>query len=315
MMMEALLRQESCVLDSKQLHHAVAAIGTLLLMASPASLSACISLMSTICKHTAMSVKKMAEQGLLEMQGKAVEDGWGNAVRSGLQSLHAGLTFILQATLTCIDCGGGFCLGENHSICSNGSSSKITCNKALHRMYKEEGPCLASCSLPIPTQKCLSPDSQSRNEMDQLRAIIALTLTQFLHVIDWLGPNGEQGLRPEWWTELAPKLDTFLVLLLNAVIRSSEEVGESSIVTGGFWDLYAQKIYNGRLLAGCCHLECRSMSGCSEAALPTRLCGGCRKVRYCSIECQRAAWDNGMHCKTCAGADGFWERMLEGATQ
>ncbi|MEW5306921.1 MAG: hypothetical protein WDW36_009352 [Sanguina aurantia] len=56
----------------------------------------------------------------------------------------------------------------------------------------------------------------------------------------------------------------------------------------------------GALLPGCGSLGCTSLSGPSEAALPTRLCGGCRRARYCCVECQRSAWREGGHSQFCA---------------
>ncbi|MEW5312379.1 MAG: hypothetical protein WDW38_004018 [Sanguina aurantia] len=56
------------------------------------------------------------------------------------------------------------------------------------------------------------------------------------------------------------------------------------------WDGFAVKHLDGRLLAGCSHLRCTNLAGVSEAALPTQLCGGCRRARYCSVACQRDAW-------------------------
>lgn len=50
------------------------------------------------------------------------------------------------------------------------------------------------------------------------------------------------------------------------------------------------RLYNalhGRLLPGCCNPTCDNLSGVGEAALPTRLCSGCRRVRYCSLWCQK----------------------------
>ncbi|MEW5303668.1 MAG: hypothetical protein WDW36_006339 [Sanguina aurantia] len=57
--------------------------------------------------------------------------------------------------------------------------------------------------------------------------------------------------------------------------------------------------FHGRLLPGCCHLGCEDLSGVSEAALPTLLCGGCRRARYCSVGCQREAWLEGGHSMVC----------------
>lgn len=52
------------------------------------------------------------------------------------------------------------------------------------------------------------------------------------------------------------------------------------------------------MLPGCSSFECVNLSGSCEAALPTLLCTGCRRVRYCSLGCQREAWVNG-HREVC----------------
>lgn len=65
------------------------------------------------------------------------------------------------------------------------------------------------------------------------------------------------------------------------------------------WDRYAVKHFHGRLLPGCSYLGCADVSGSGEAAVATRLCSGCRRTRYCSVECQRAAWLLGGHADMC----------------
>lgn len=53
------------------------------------------------------------------------------------------------------------------------------------------------------------------------------------------------------------------------------------------------------LLPGCGSMACKCLAGSCEAALPTRLCGGCRRVRYCCDGCQRDAWLQGGHMAVC----------------
>lgn len=65
------------------------------------------------------------------------------------------------------------------------------------------------------------------------------------------------------------------------------------------WERYTVLHFPGMLLLGCCHLDCTNMEGVSEAALMTQLCSGCRRVRYCSVGCQRAAWLKGGHKEVC----------------
>lgn len=74
------------------------------------------------------------------------------------------------------------------------------------------------------------------------------------------------------------------------------------------WERFAFRHLRGRVLPGCSRWGCTNISGLSEAALPTQLCSGCRRARYCSLECQRAAWTEGGHrlvCEEVRGAKGF----------
>ena len=43
-------------------------------------------------------------------------------------------------------------------------------------------------------------------------------------------------------------------------------------------------------VVGCCSRACTSCELSSELELPLKLCSGCRVARYCSPECQAAAW-------------------------
>lgn len=57
--------------------------------------------------------------------------------------------------------------------------------------------------------------------------------------------------------------------------------------------------YEGRLLLGCCYLGCKNLSGPLDCILPTLLCSGCRRVRYCSEGCHRGDWASGGHSLVC----------------
>ncbi len=57
----------------------------------------------------------------------------------------------------------------------------------------------------------------------------------------------------------------------------------------------------------CGNPHCSNFAGESEGALPFKQCGGCRAVRYCGADCQRAHWREGhrAECKElAAGATG-----------
>lgn len=70
------------------------------------------------------------------------------------------------------------------------------------------------------------------------------------------------------------------------------------------WDAYALQHFHGRLLPGCSYLRCTNLAGASEASLRTLLCNGCKRMRYCSVKCQKAAWVEGRHHVVCG--KGIW---------
>lgn len=74
---------------------------------------------------------------------------------------------------------------------------------------------------------------------------------------------------------------------------------------------YAVHCVDGRPQPGCCNTRCTKLVGPSEAALPTKLCSGCWKVRYCSVECQKMGWTFGHHGILCGKS---WEHLLHRST-
>ncbi|MEW5307074.1 MAG: hypothetical protein WDW36_009492 [Sanguina aurantia] len=94
-----------------------------------------------------------------------------------------------------------------------------------------------------------------------------------------------------------------VVDVLQHLASDERHLQDDELATRGHarvWQRYALSHCHGRLLPGCGGPRCNNFAGVSEAALPTRLCGGCRRVRYCSVECQRAAWVEGAHREVCA---------------
>lgn len=64
------------------------------------------------------------------------------------------------------------------------------------------------------------------------------------------------------------------------------------VVQGRAWSTFVH-MECPNLLPGCGHWMCSEADGCWESSLPTLLCAGCRRVRYCSTACQKAAWVDG----------------------
>lgn len=74
---------------------------------------------------------------------------------------------------------------------------------------------------------------------------------------------------------------------------------EASRQETAVWDEFALRHFHGRLLPGCSYQGCTNLYGISEGALETLLCSGCRRLRYCSVECRKAAWVKGGHSEVC----------------
>lgn len=90
-----------------------------------------------------------------------------------------------------------------------------------------------------------------------------------------------------------------MLLQSHGVVRGAEREAEHDRIVATIWDRHAQQHFHGRLLPGCCNLHCKQLEGVSEAALPTLLCSGCRRARYCCQECQKEAWLKCGHSLVC----------------
>lgn len=138
----------------------------------------------------------------------------------------------------------------------------------------------------------------------QLSVAVALTL---LRLSIWRRDSVKQaGLLSqlgEEMTQQEDKLAEFLHQHMGTSITGTghEVTSESGRGESGMLlvQRYAVEKLHGRMLPGCCNPCCTNMAGASEVSLSTKLCSGCRRERYCSVECQRAAWINGCHASMC----------------
>lgn len=145
----------------------------------------------------------------------------------------------------------------------------------------------------------------------------AITLTILVQIVHWARANRVRltippAMNAEGLSKAARTLKQFQYLdhvahavqrcdnphlkaLAASLLGSFQTQAEVSLA----WERYAVTNFHGRLLPGCCHLGCNNLGGLSEVALVTHLCSGCRGARYCSGECQRAAWRDGGHSRVC----------------
>lgn len=143
------------------------------------------------------------------------------------------------------------------------------------------------------------------DNMAQLRSVLVMVLAS---VVGTRRNIAEHSSRPAMLEEglcaEEAHLETVLAdLLLSAPSPSRvcwrDRTQSQRCVT---WETCLSSRFQGRLLPGCSRLGCLNLSGVSEAALPTLLCSGCRRARYCGVECQRAAWVDEGHRSVCGSA-------------
>lgn len=143
-----------------------------------------------------------------------------------------------------------------------------------------------------------------------LQRLQAMTLITFVQVCLWRlececleATLEERSKIPEWFSTVLRQCQQIHDSKLRIVVHSILIGGTYPEPRPGsevyvMFERYATSLVYGRLLPGCCHLGCINLEGVSEAALKTQLCSGCRKARYCSVKCQKAAWLGG-HSTAC----------------
>lgn len=142
--------------------------------------------------------------------------------------------------------------------------------------------------------------------LHQLQVVSGVTLIQiclWLHEIELTRPGFHHESQGWVGSVLVssqklhnPHLQSVMVALLGEMSNTPPRQCERAGVT---WERYATAHFDGQLLPGCCNLGCTDLTGVSEAKLKAKFCSGCRKARYCTVECQRAAWLDGGHSAVC----------------
>ncbi|MEW5302803.1 MAG: hypothetical protein WDW36_005550 [Sanguina aurantia] len=145
----------------------------------------------------------------------------------------------------------------------------------------------------------VGPADELRLHISQLHQVTAILLQGLVALCQWrVGSGGvvDQGMGTTvaWLTANCGDVGAGLLAVATSALRAPLPLcGSTRALQGLAWELYAQACFHGRLVAGCCNLACSDMGGASEAGLKTRLCGGCRRARYCGAECQAEAWREG----------------------
>lgn len=143
----------------------------------------------------------------------------------------------------------------------------------------------------------------------QLQTILLTCLTTLCHMHIEAGPDD-----PRVWLapvsqgigKLKSRLAEVGTLLLSERVFST---GAAETYVSICMERFGVVAFSGRLLPGCCNIGCRNLEGLSEAALPTWLCGSCKRSRYCSQDCQKMAFGRG-HSNFCQAYHGVIGSMV-----
>lgn len=180
------------------------------------------------------------------------------------------------------------------------------------RQSKDSSSCIDGVGLTTNTDNCGSSNFEVRVLSHRLHQLSSIIMIGLIRISNWLlrhdaaqrSTKGSSAQHPEWLLIVGnsqPELRSVATSLLLQQSDCESWLSEQAFacLEGCVWGAYAREYLHGPLLPGCCYLGCSNLTGVSEAALPTLLCSGCRRVRYCSVACQRAAWVGGGHSTLC----------------
>lgn len=126
----------------------------------------------------------------------------------------------------------------------------------------------------------------------QLQVVLLASLVPLCHLRVF---SGEEDPVP-WLSKVSQEIGSLKSRLAAVGTMLLSERVFSSIVGEKLVQLslerFGSAVFRGRIVPGCCNLGCENLQGPSEASVRTWLCAGCRRARYCSLECQRNAWDS-----------------------
>lgn len=188
---------------------------------------------------------------------------------------------------------------------SNRSSNILQCEQPIIRHTSQSGKGEAWNGQGLHHGRVIGGERLTPSVVHHLLAITGVTLVQvYLWRRSWKGVGDSFWL--EGWIDKVPAacntlisidIKNMLTRMINDTIAPSNLNPQSHV--DAVWGEYVQSHCHGRWSPGCCYLDCTNLGGVSEAALETKLCGGCRRARYCSVACQKAAWSKGGHSMVC----------------
>lgn len=241
---------------------------------------------------------------------------------------------------TCIDTFSVGGSGKNCSSCSGGSSSNVITSTSAadmvegcfsrgvdiasseshldHTSQRNTAGCTSVCSATSTTSRPVHYGNkgqadnskelaQTQFNRQQLQTILLCTVVQVClwarrcKLMDHVLSDFSYPVWFHYLMQSHPVSNPHLKgVVMSLLIDSSKATATSHYECSVAWERYAVSNLKGRLLPGCCNLACANLTGVSEASLKTLLCSGCRRARYCSVECQKSAWLHGGHRDVCA---------------
>lgn len=291
-MLEATLRDEHRPRTATDVFAALSAVPTALLQPShtdhPDRIPACVSLVATMRK---LLCSLMHQQ----LHSEPEKPGDSRAA-SHSNSRLAVLMTAVQQSVTSLEAfklrnahhASNVPLGQQHDVQSVSTTSPLKKHQLHHLqagllLTLHQGSALLSASSEGDVSTCISEKAPSLIQHGDGPACVMQ--------------------HPEWLQELVGGLGHLsqgLTKVSSPILQGSPYPDKTPTSHMHFvWEQYGVTHFNGRLVPGCCNLDCTNLGGVSEAALKTQLCTGCKRARYCSVGCQRAAWAEGGHSTMC----------------
>lgn len=102
---------------------------------------------------------------------------------------------------------------------------------------------------------------------------------------------------------------------IRELLQRGKQQRIAGVLPGNAYLHEVEFAFRGVYLPGCSSMGCANLDGHSEMSMCNAVCGGCRRARYCSVDCQKHAW---LHPSL--GGDGHglvcaeWARQLNSTT-